>query len=101
MTSETSQSNNTKNKPVNVLDALHDVFTNNRISSRDGTHEKLITDLIHWAAAMCRQSHDETLAVLQNIEWSGDDVHFVCPMCRTTRPKHEKHCRLWKALGAK
>jgi hypothetical protein len=41
---------------VDVLDALHDVFTRHGIVSRQDYSYDLISDLVSWAAAMCRQS---------------------------------------------
>jgi|SRR5882672_3681681 len=41
--------------PIDIMNALHDVFTRHGIASRSD-YQKLVTDIIHWAAKACRQS---------------------------------------------
>jgi hypothetical protein len=41
-------------------------------------------------------SSERSLSLLQAIEWEGDSVHHVCPVCRAFKMKgrHESSCRL-------
>lgn len=43
--------------PIHILDELHLRLGNHGIASRAFEYEKLVTELISWAAQACRQSH--------------------------------------------
>lgn len=47
------------------------------------------------ALAKATAKRDEAALLLREVEWAGDSVHFVCPICQCSRPHgHKADCRL-------
>ena len=76
--------------PIDIMDALHHIFTVHGIASRSDS-QRLVTDVVSWAAKACRQSPVSPQEPATAKELIDETLDWLSRLSKNARTVNDDH----------